>query len=442
MLLSNTQEIANVLNGSLSVDRKIYFEGVSTDTRSDVEGKLFVALEGAHFDGHDFIKVAEDHGAKAIITHKDINSSLPLIKVVDTEKAYQKIAAFHRKSYGPIVIAITGSNGKTSTKNMLNSILQLEAPTLSTEGNFNNHLGVPKTLLNLKKNHQFCIIEMGANHQNEISLLCNIAHPNLAIITNANNAHLGEFGNLKNLVEAKGEIFESLSKDGIAFINNESPHKKIWRKISGTQEIIFFGNQSAIYASNIQQSTEDINFQLNIGENKINITLKLIGRHQVDNALAAAACASELGIGLEIIKDGLENTIPEKGRLELIELENFTLLNDSYNANPHSMKAAIDTIKKFPGKKIAVLGSMGELGEDSIKLHQEIGEYAKNSGIEKLFSIGEDAKHYKGDHFQDVQSIVNTISSNHQKSVILVKGSRMMELNKLVDILVSSQNSP
>ena len=442
MLLSNTQEIANVLNGSLSVDRKIYFEGVSTDTRSDVEGKLFVALEGAHFDGHDFIKVAEDNGAKAIISHKDINSNLPLIKVVDTEKAYQKIAAFHRKSYGPIVIAITGSNGKTSTKNMLNSILQLKAPTLSTEGNFNNHLGVPKTLLNLKKNHQFCIIEMGANHQNEISLLCNIANPNLAIITNANNAHIGEFGNLKNLVEAKGEIFESLSKDGIAFINNESPHKKIWRKISGTQEIIFFGNQSAIYASNIQQSTEDINFQLNIGENKINITLKLIGRHQVDNALAAAACASELGIGLEIIKDGLENTIPEKGRLELIELENFTLLNDSYNANPHSMKAAIDTIKNFPGKKIAVLGSMDELGKDSIKLHQEIGEYAKNSGIEKLFSIGEDAKHYKGDHFQDVESIVNILSKKHQKSVILVKGSRMMELNKLIDILMNSQNSP
>ena len=168
----------------------------------------------------------------------------------------------------------------------------------------------------------------------------------------------------------------------------------------------------------------------------------MIGRHQVDNALAAAACASELGIGLEIIKDGLENTIPEKGRLELIELENFTLLNDSYNANPHSMKAAIDTIKKFPGKKIAVLGSMDELGKDSIKLHQEIGEYAKNSGIEKLFSIGEDAKHYKGDHFKDVESIVNILSKKHQKSVILVKGSRMMELNKLVDILVNSQNSP
>ena len=442
MLSTNIQKIAEIVNGKLNSNEAKEFNGVCTDTRAEVYGKLFIALEGPNFDAHNFAQNAEKLGAIAIIAHKKIHSNLPVIQVKNTEKAYQDIAAWHRQSHSPVVIAITGSNGKTSTKNMLNSILSIAAPTLSTKGNLNNHLGVPITLLELEERHKYCIIEMGANHQNEISLLCNIANPNLAIITNANNAHIGEFGNLKNLVEAKGEIFESLSKDGIAFINNESPHKKIWRKISGTQEIILFGNQSAIYASNIQQSTEDINFQLNIGENKINITLKLIGRHQVDNALAAAACASELGIGLEIIKDGLENTIPEKGRLELIELENFTLLNDSYNANPHSMKAAIDTIKKFPGKKIAVLGSMDELGKDSIKLHQEIGEYAKNSGIEKLYSIGEDAKHYKGDHFQDVESIVNILSKKHQKSVILVKGSRMMELNKLVDILVNSQNSP
>ena len=442
MLSTNIQKIAKVVNGKLNSNEAREFNGVCTDTRADINGKLFIALEGPNFDAHSFAQNAEKLGAIAIIAHKKIHSNLPVIQVKNTEKAYQDIAAWHRQSYSPVVIAITGSNGKTSTKNMLNSILSIAAPTLSTKGNLNNHFGVPKTLLELEEKHKYCIIEMGANHQHEISLLCSIASPDISIITNANNAHLGEFGNLNNLVEAKGEIFESLSKDGIAFINNESPHKKIWRKISGTQEIIFFGNQSAIYASNIQQSTEDINFQLNIGENKINITLKLIGRHQVDNALAAAACASELGIGLEIIKDGLENTIPEKGRLEFIELQNFTLLNDSYNANPHSMKAAIDTIKNFPGKKIAVLGSMDELGKDSIKLHQEIGEYAKNSGIEKLYSIGEDAKHYKGDHFQDVESIVNILSKKHQKSVILVKGSRMMELNKLVDILVNSQNSP
>ena len=441
MLLSNTQEIANVANGSLSVDRKIYFEGVCTDTRSDVEGKLFVALEGAHFDGHDFIKVAEDNGAKAIITHKDINSNLPLIKVVDTEKAYQKIAAFHRKSYGPIVIAITGSNGKTSTKNMLNSILQLEAPTLSTEGNFNNHLGVPKTLLNLKKNHQFCIIEMGANHQNEISLLCSIASPDISIITNANNAHLGEFGSEENLVKAKGEILESLTKDGVALINIASPHKETWHEMSGTQSLTFFGKGSGIYPSEITESKSHINFNLNYSNASLNVNLSMIGLHQVDNALAAAACAIALGIEPDVIKKGLENTLPEKGRLELIELENFKILDDSYNANPESMKAAIDCIGNFSGEKVLVLGSMGELGIDSKKLHQEIGDYARQSKIDHLLTIGEDAKEYQGQQFEDINSIFKSIQTNHQGSTILIKGSRMMRLNELVDNLVNSENS-
>ena len=442
MLLSDTQLVAKLVNGKLSSTKTVGFKGVCTDSRDEVSGKLFIALEGINFDGHSFIQKAEDLGAKAIIVNKKVNSNLPTIEVKNTEQAYQKLAAWHRKSCSPQVIAITGSNGKTTTKNMLNSILSLHAPTLSTKGNLNNHLGVPKTLLELSRIHEFCIIEMGANHTKEISLLCNIAQPDMAVITNANNAHLGEFGSLKNLVKAKGEIFESLSKNAIALMNIESPYTDVWKKMSGTQRFTFFGNKSSIYASHIQQSRRHLNFLLNCNNNKIDITLPMVGLHQIENALAASACALKLGVDLNLIKQGLENSQPEKGRLELIELSNFTILDDSYNANPQSMKAAIDTIKQFPGKKIAVLGSMAELGIESKKMHQEIGDYARKVGIDKLLTIGEDAKHYKGENFPDIKSIFNTLNKDQKGSTILIKGSRMMELNKLVDILVNTLNSP
>ena len=211
MLSTDIQSVAKVVKGKINSNKVIKFTGVCTDTRLEVNGKLFIALEGPNFDAHSFIKQAENLGAKAIIVHKKIDSKIPIIQVSNTQKAYQDIAAWHRQSHSPIVIAITGSNGKTSTKNMLSSILALSAPTLSTKGNHNNHLGVPQTLLDLKDAHQFCIIEMGANHKHEITLLCSIARPNISLITNANNAHLGEFGGLENLVKAKGEIIESLS---------------------------------------------------------------------------------------------------------------------------------------------------------------------------------------------------------------------------------------
>ena len=441
MLSANIKKIAEVVNGKLNSNEAVVFNGVCTDTREEVYGKLFIALEGPHFDAHSFAKKAEEQGAIAIIAHKKVNSNLPVIQVKNTEKAYQDIAAWHRQSHSPIVIAITGSNGKTSTKNMLTSILSLAAPTLSTKGNLNNHLGVPKTLLGLEEKHQYCIIEMGANHQDEISLLCSIASPNISIITNANNAHLGEFGSEANLVKAKGEILESLSTDGVAIFNNSSPHKETWGKMSGTDKLTFFGDDSAVFASDIIENKSSISFDLNFNGNSINIDLLMIGLHQIDNALAAASCALELGIAPDLIKKGLENTLTEKGRLALIELENFNILDDSYNANPQSMKAAIDTISNFSGEKVLVLGSMAELGNDSIKLHQEIGDYARQSNIHHLLTIGEDAKEYQGKQFEDIDSIYKSIQNNHQGSTILIKGSRMMRLNELVDNLVNSENS-
>ena len=441
MLSSDTNKISSVINCKLNSNKAVKFQGVCTDTRDRVSGKLFIALEGVNFDGHNFIKQAEDLGAVAVIAHKRVDSNLPTLLVSNSEEAYQKLAAWHRQSFSPIVIAITGSNGKTSTKNMLHSILSLHGPTLSTEGNLNNHLGVPKTLLELAKKHQYCIIEMGANHVNEIELLCKLAQPDIAIITNANNAHLGEFGSEKNLVKAKGEILESLSGDGIAIINKSSPHIDIWEKMSGTQNLTFFGNESNVYASNIKQFKSTLNFSLNFNHSSINITLSMIGLHQIENVLAAAACAIKIGISPDLIKKGLEKVRSEKGRLELIELQNFTILDDSYNANPQSVKAAIDSLKQFSGKKVLVLGTMAELGKDSSKLHQEIGDYAREQNIDSLITIGQEAQCFKGSHFDDIESIFNEINNYHKGATVLIKGSRKMELNKLVDILINTSNS-
>jgi UDP-N-acetylmuramoyl-tripeptide--D-alanyl-D-alanine ligase len=435
MLLSDTHKVTNIVNGSLSIEEAIKFKGVSTDTRKTIAGRLFIALEGENFDGHLFTQKAEECGAKAIIAHKKVNTSLPIIIVKDTEKAYQKLATWYRQSLSPQVIAITGSNGKTTTKNMLDSILSLHAPTLSTRGNFNNHLGVPKTILELTEKHRYCVIEMGANHEKEITLLCGIAKPDLALITNANNAHLGEFGSLESLVKTKGEIFKSLSQNGNALMNQESPHKSVWQQMSGTRKFTFFGNMSSIYASNIRHERSNLIFDLHCKSSSINIKLAMIGLHQIDNALAAAACANELGVNLSLIKEGLEKTKTEKGRLQLLESNHFTILDDSYNANPHSMKAAIDTLQSFSGEKIAVLGSMAELGTNSIELHQEIGDYAGQARLDKLYTIGEDSKHYNGELFSDIESIYNQLKKYHLGATILIKGSRMMKLDELVNIL-------
>ena len=441
MLSSDTNKISPVISCKPHSNKAIKFQGVCTDTRGGVSGKLFIALEGVNFDGHNFIQQAEDLGASAVIAHKKVDSNLPTLVVNNSEEAYQKLAAWHRQSFSPIVIAITGSNGKTSTKNMLHSILSLHGPTLSTKGNLNNHLGVPKTLLELEKNHQYCIIEMGANHLNEIELLCKLAKPNIAIITNANNAHLGEFGSEENLVKAKGEILESLSEDGIAIVNKSSPHINIWEEISGTKSLTFFGNDSNIYASDIKQFKSTLNFNLNFSNSSINLTLSMIGLHQIENVLAAAACAINLGISPDLIKKGLEKVRSEKSRLELIELQNFTILDDSYNANPESMKAAIDSLKQFSGKKVLVLGTMAELGKDSSRLHQEIGDYARKQNIDSLITIGQEAQYFKGSHFDDIESIFNEINNYHKGATVLIKGSRKMELNKLVDILINTSNS-
>ena len=412
MPLFNTHTIAKILNTNCVANVK--FSGVCTDTRKRMDGALFVALIGDNFDAHNYIDQAQKMGAVAVIVSKKIESNLPSLMVENTQTALGEIARWHLQNIKPTVIAITGSNGKTTTKNMLKNILQLKAPTLATKGNLNNHLGVPMTLLELKKKHQYAVIEMGANHLGEIQHLCTLAPPDIALVTNTLDAHIGEFGGFDNLVKAKGEIYTHRSKN---IVNTQTT-------FTGD---ISFGDGGNVFASEINNHC----FTLHIVNKKTPIILQLLGRHNIDNALAASACAYALGIDIDLIKQGLENTTPEKGRLNIIQQPNLTIIDDTYNASPQSMKAAIATLLNFEGEKIAVLGDMAELGNNTKTFHQEIGQLAKNT-LDKVYTYGELAKYYEGIHFDDLDRLASHLLTHHANTTLLIKGSRIVKLDQLV----------
>ncbi|CAB5494270.1 UDP-N-acetylmuramoyl-tripeptide--D-alanyl-D-alanine ligase (EC [Bathymodiolus thermophilus thioautotrophic gill symbiont] len=412
MLSSDTHTIAKMLKIDCPINVK--FNGVCTDTRKRMDGALFVALIGDNFDAHNYLHQAQKMGAVAVVVSKKVDSNLPSLVVENTQTALGLIAHWHLQNIKPTVIAITGSNGKTTTKNMLKNILQLKAPTLATQGNLNNHLGVPMTLLALKKKHQYAIIEMGANHLDEIQHLCTLAPPDIALVTNTLDAHIGEFGGFDNLVQAKSEIYTCHSKN---IVNTQTT-------FTGD---ISFGEGGNVFASKIDNNC----FTLHIVNKKVPIMLQLLGRHNIDNALAASACAYALGIDINLIKQGLENTTPEAGRLNIIQQPNLTIIDDTYNASPQSMKAAIATLLNFEGEKIAILGDMAELGNNTKAFHQEIGQLAKNT-LDKVYTYGELAKHYEGLHFDDLECLASHLLTHHTNATLLIKGSRIVKLEQLV----------
>ncbi len=415
MLSSNTHAIASVLG--VNTVKSVDFTGVCTDTRQRMDGALFVALAGDNFDAHNYLDEAEKMGAVAVIISRPMPTNLPALLVDDTQTALTDIAHWHLNNIKPIVIAITGSNGKTTTKNMLANILTLKAPTLATKGNLNNHLGVPMTLLTLEQKHQYTVIEMGANHLGEIAYLRHIVQPNIAVVTNTLDAHIGEFGGFENLVKAKGEIYGNDSQN---IVNTNTT-------FAGD---LSFGEGGGIFASHINNNS----FDLNIADQKVTVILRLIGQHNIDNALAASACAHALGVDINTIKQGLENTQAEKGRLNVIQQPNLTIIDDTYNASPQSMKAAISTLLTFTGEKVAVLGAMAELGDDAKTFHQQIGQLAKDS-FDVVYTFGELAKHYDGMHFEDLDQLASHLLTHHINATVLIKGSRMVKLDQLVNRL-------
>jgi UDP-N-acetylmuramoyl-tripeptide--D-alanyl-D-alanine ligase len=424
MLNSTTHTLAKILKTNCSDDVK--FSNIFTDTRKRMDGGVFLALIGDNFNAHNYIKKAQEMGAVAVIVSEKVITDLPILQVQNTQTALNIIAKYHLNNIKPTTIAITGSNGKTTTKNLLANILSLSAPTLKTYGNLNNHLGVPMTLLKLEPNHQYAVIEMGANHLGEIAQLRKLVCPDVAIVTNTGDAHIGEFGSRENLIKAKGEIYsinsQNIVNTSTNYIGDISFTPQGDNKISG--------KNSDIFASNIKRS----NFTLHIKQTKIDVSLQLIGQHNINNALAASACAYALGIDIDMIKIGLEATQAELGRLNIIHTDKFTLIDDSYNASPIAVKVALDTLQEYQGELVVVLGDMAELGADEVKLHQQIGKLVQKI-TPNFYSFGTLAKHYQAQHFDTQQQLSQHIIKNHLHATILIKGSRVAQLDKLVNLL-------
>jgi UDP-N-acetylmuramoyl-tripeptide--D-alanyl-D-alanine ligase len=439
-------------NAALSLDATYFgedveFTGCSTDSRNLDSGELFIAIKGERFDGHDFIMHAKQRGASAAMVSNTGQHYLPELVVKDTRRAMGKLAGIWRSGFAIPLVAITGSNGKTTVKEMLVSILGQKAPVLATQKNLNNDIGVPLTLFGLGNVHRYAVVEMGANHPDEISWLSTITRPTVALITQCAPAHLEGFGSLEGVARAKSEIFDGLDPGGVAIINTDDDFAEFWRnKISGFKQLGFgLKKQADVTAKSISQSiiTGTNNFELCTPAGTIDIELPLLGLHNIMNAMAATACALTLGIDLKLIKTGLEMMKPVKGRLEMkTGLNNSRIIDDTYNANPASLIAAINAISSFNDRHWLALGDMGELGAQSESFHTDAGNFARENRIEKIFATGPlshlTVKSFGqgGKHFSSMDAMIEALKKEIAADVtLLVKGSRAMQMELVVKAL-------
>lgn len=434
--------VNEMLGGKMSGD-DVALERVFTDTRKpDPEG-LFFALPGPNFDPHDFLETAADDVAAAFIVNRKIKHKAPQIVVPDTYQALLDLASMWRQSYAGPVVALTGSNGKTTLKEMLYSILSEQGKVLATKGNLNNHIGVPLTLLSLRDEHEFAVIEMGANKPGDISLLTGITKPDIAVITNAAAAHLEGFGSVEKVAASKGEIFEGLDINGLAVINADDNFSDYWQWLARSYRVLTFGESRD--ASVKIEMHDPIMFR---SENELfKVQLALRGKHNVLNASAAIAAAVGFGVPTRAIIRGLEKMQPVSGRLHTrAGPKGSQLIDDSYNANPGSMRAAIEVLASEQGYKILVMGDMAELGEDGERLHREIGRVASEAGIDTLLTLGEMSKathaSFIGDshHFEEHADLADKLFEYLDGACsVLIKGSRSMTMEKVIDSLAGMQ---
>ena len=440
-------ELLAVLDARL-VGADAAFTAVSTDSRKIEPGQLFIALTGPNFDGHDYLAAVAAKGAVAALVEREVSGvELPQLLVADARVALGQLGALNRQAYQGPLAAVTGSSGKTTVKEMLASILRagLGGPVLATRGNLNNDLGAPLTLLEPAPQHVAAVIELGANHVGEIAYTVGLTQPQVAIITNAGSAHVGEFGGPDKIIEAKGEILEGLSASGTAILNLDDKAFTVWQQRNGNRGVLSFSlrNSAAdFYTSDLARDARGcVAFTLQSPAGSARIQLNLLGEHNVAYALAAAAAAHALNVPLVGIQAGLESLQPVKGRaVAQLATSGARVIDDTYNANPISMCAAVDILAGFSGRTVLVLGDMGELGEWAEQGHRDVGAYAAGK-VDTLYAVGPLMAHAvaafgpQGHHFADQASLIAAVLHESAGSSILIKGSRSAAMEHVVAAL-------
>ena len=446
MISVTLSQLTDILNGELQ-GADITLDAVTTDTRKLTPGCLFVALKGERFDAHDFADQAKAGGAGALLVSRPLDIDLPQLIVKDTRLAFGELAAWVRQQVPARVVALTGSSGKTSVKEMTAAILSQCGNTLYTAGNLNNDIGVPMTLLRLTPEYDYAVIELGANHQGEIAWTVSLTRPEAALVNNLAAAHLEGFGSLAGVAKAKGEIFTGLPENGIAIMNADNNDWLNWQSVIGSRKVWRFSPNAAnsdFTATNIHVTSHGTEFTLQTPTGSVDVLLPLPGRHNIANALAAAALSMSVGATLDAIKAGLANLKAVPGRLFPVQLaENQLLLDDSYNANVGSMTAAVQVLAEMPGYRMLVVGDMAELGAESEACHVQVGEAAKAAGIDRVLSVGKQSQAIStasgvGEHFADKTALIARLKSlivEQQVITILVKGSRSAAMEEVVRAL-------
>jgi len=442
--MMSVAEAAAVLTGRAS-GADVRFSGVSTDSRSVGRGELFVALRGERFDGHEFLAAAAARGAAAAMVDRDYRGPFPfpVVIVADTKRGLGELARQWRARFSPALIAVTGSNGKTTVKEMLAAVLREHAgrAVLATTGNLNNDIGVPLTLLRLRAEHRYCAIELGMNHRGEIGYLASLAAPTIALVNNAQREHLEFMGSVEEVADENSSVYDALPASGTAIINADDAQAAYFRRRAGKRTVVDFGLERGTVRGGYALRGLSSELRLRTPQGEASATLSIPGLHNVRNALAAAACAHAAQIPAATIAAGLTAFRPYTGRLQVKQgRSGITVIDDSYNANPDSVRAAIDVLAACPAPTALVLGDMGEVGPQGPEFHREIGAYAKSRGITRLLALGEAAAHAVeafgpgAEHFGDVAALAAAIEAR----TVLVKGSRFMRMERVVASLTGT----
>lgn len=439
-------KVVEILSADL-FGENIQLKGISTDTRTIQGGELFVALKGPNFDGHNFVAEALNKGAAACLVEHEVDAK-HFVVTNNTLESLGLLAKAWRHRFKKPVIAITGSNGKTTVKEMIASIIEQNQSVMATHGNLNNDIGVPLTLFRLNDNYDAAVVEMGANHTGEIEYLTNLASPDIAVITNVGSAHLEGFGSIENIAKAKGEIFNGLSKYGIAVVNADDQFTDYWKSLVAKGSVLTFGlKNNADVMAHWESSAFGSLLKVTTPKGNCTIKLNLLGQHNVMNALAAITVSIAANISLDQIIKGLESLSPVNGRLQMkVGLNNSQIIDDTYNANPTSLIAALNVLNDFSGKRYLALGDMGELGSNADELHKDAGIYAKETGVDSLYSFGtlaaKAAKEFgsNGFSYDKHEDMIDALKDELAQDVtLLVKGSRSMHMENIVNALTVAE---